>query len=47
MEISQTDRVKHDVLQRVAEEGNILHAIKRGKDKLNVFHSNCLLDRVI
>jgi len=31
-EIVQTDGVKHGVLQRVMEEKNILHAIKRGKD---------------
>jgi hypothetical protein len=28
-EISQTDRVKHDVLQGFTEEMNILHARKR------------------
>ena len=47
-EISQTDRVKHDVLQRVMEERNILRATKRGKDDWDghIFHSNYLLDRV-
>jgi hypothetical protein len=48
--ISWTDRVRNDdVLQRVKEERNILHTIKRKKANWigHILRKNCLLTRVI
>jgi len=49
MEISRTNRVKNEVLQRIKEEGNILHRRKRKKANW-ISHNlrrNCLLKHVI
>jgi hypothetical protein len=47
--ISWTDRVRNEVLQRVKEERNIVHKIKRRKANWNgqILHRNCLLKHVI
>jgi hypothetical protein len=50
MEISWTDRVRNEeVLHRVKEEGNILHAIKGRKANWigHILRRNCLLKHVI
>jgi hypothetical protein len=49
IEISRNDRVKNEVLQRIEEEGNILHRRKRKKANW-ISHNlrrNCLLKHVI
>jgi hypothetical protein len=47
--ISWTDRVRNGVLNRVKEERNILHTIKRRKANWigHTLHRNCLLKHVI
>jgi hypothetical protein len=48
--ISWTDRVRNEeVLHRVKEERNILHAIKRRKANWigHILHRNCLLKGII
>ena len=47
--VSWTDLVKNEVLHRVKEDMNILHAIKRKKDNLidQFLYGNCLLNHVI
>jgi hypothetical protein len=42
-------RVKNEVLHRINEERNILHAIKRRRSNwiCHILHRNCLLKRVI
>jgi hypothetical protein len=50
MEISWTDHVKNDLdLQRVKNETNILHTMKRRKANWmgHILHRNCLLKYVI
>jgi hypothetical protein len=49
MEISWTDRVRNEVLQRVKEERSILHTTKRRKANWigHIFRRNCLLKHVI
>jgi hypothetical protein len=48
MEISWTDCVRNEVLQRVKEERNILQKTNRGKANQNghILSSNCLLKHV-
>jgi len=48
--ISWTDHVRNEeVLLRVKEQRNILHEIRKGKDKWigHILRRNCLLQRVI
>jgi hypothetical protein len=47
--ISWTSRVKNEVLERVKEERNILHTIKRRKTIwiVHILGKNCLLKHVI
>ena len=50
MEISRTDRVRNEeVLNRIKEERNNLHIMKRGKTNWmgHIFGRNCLLNHVI
>jgi hypothetical protein len=49
MEISWADRVRNEVLQRVKEERNIPHAIRRRKANWigHILHRHCLLKRLI
>jgi hypothetical protein len=49
MEIIGTDRMKYEVLHRVKEERNILHAIKRRKADWigHILRKNCLLKYII
>jgi hypothetical protein len=47
--ISWTDRVRNEVLQRVKEESNILHTVKRRKANWigHILRRNCLLKHII
>jgi hypothetical protein len=47
--ISWTDRVRSEVLHRVKEERNILHAIKRRKANWigHILRRNCLIKHII
>ena len=49
MEISWTDRVKNELLQRVKQDINILQTIKRRNANwfVHTFHRNCVLRQVI
>jgi hypothetical protein len=49
IEIRWADRVKNEVLQRIKEERNIVHTIKRKNAAWisHILHGNCLLERVI
>jgi hypothetical protein len=49
MEISWTDRVRNEVLQKVKEERNILQRIKRRKLNCigHILGRNCLLKDII
>jgi hypothetical protein len=47
--ISLTDRVRNEeILHRVKEEGNTLHAVRRGADWIGqILRRNCLLKHVV
>jgi len=49
MEISWTDRVRNDVLQRFKKEMNILQTIRRRNANwiVHTFGTNCILKQVI
>jgi hypothetical protein len=49
MEISWTDRVKIEVSQRVKEDSNVLHTVKRRKANWigHIWRRNCLLNTLL